>query len=320
MEDYDYTEILSDESSQNKSDDFAEPNIASVVNVVPSEVSPPPAPSNIVPQQTAAPESNQPSTSAVPDEILNMLGEAKKIDEALGEKIPNEISERWGKILVDGLGKDHKEAILGKMLVPENFLLARAPKLNPEVCAVLSDTIKNRDKRLEKVQNQLGSGIAGLVNLTKDLITSDLDKMDIIKRISEVSQILLDLHYEETVNRRKLIVPLLDKKFWNTIQGVKREVFLFGDKLGENIKNSKDIEKSGQQIKKPSTQPNFQRKAPPVSGNARLPPRQQNQKTTPVAGRWYNEAQPSTSTRRMTTATQQRGRPVPPKAHDRRRR
>ncbi|KAJ2940810.1 hypothetical protein O0L34_g10059 [Tuta absoluta] len=252
----------------------------------------------------------------VPQEILDILGEAKKVDQALGEKVPSEISKRWGEILVDGLAKEQKEALAEKMLIPENFLLARAPKLNPEVVAVLSESVKNRDKRLEKAQGQLGTGLAGLVNLTKDLIKEDMDKLEIIKRISEVSQILLDLHYEETVNRRKLIVPLLDKKFWNTIHGVKRDEFLFGDKLGENIKNTKDIEKSSQHIKKPAlSQPPFQRKA--VPGNSRVPPRQQSgAKSTATAANRY---QPSTGTRRNTT--QRGGRQASSsKHHDKRRR
>ncbi|XP_049868910.1 uncharacterized protein LOC126368799 [Pectinophora gossypiella] len=267
---------------------------------------------------------SEPSTSAVPEEILCMLGEAKKIEQALGEKIPPEISERWGKILLDGLAKEQKNMLTEKTLIPENFLLARAPKLNPEVVAVLSDAVKNRDKRLEKAQNQLGLGIAGLVNLTKDLINSDIDKLNIIKRISEVSQLLLDLHYEESINRRKLIVPLLDKKFWNTIQGVKRDNFLFGEKLGDNIKNSKDIEKFSQQIKKASVPSTFQRKTPGMmTGNVRFPPRPHSNVSpaTPAAGRYFGP-RPQAPARRNYNSPPQRGNKTAPhnKTQDHRRR
>lgn len=257
----------------------------------------------------------------VPEEILEMLGQAKNLEEKLGEKIPKEISERWGKILLDGLVKEQKEALRDKMLIPENFLLVRAPRLNPEVSAVLTEPAKKRDKRLEFSQNQLGSGIAGLVNLTKDLIQSDVPKLEVIKKLSEVAQILLDLHYEETINRRKLLLPLLDKSFWNTTNGVKRETFLFGDKLGETIKNSKDIEKSGQQIKKPTApQQRFQPK-PSFSGNSRFPPRQQsNSKPAAVPSRYY-EPQPSTSARRNQNSSRPRQykQPPPNKSRERRR-
>lgn len=151
-----------------------------------------------------------------------------------------------GKILVEGLAKGQKEALIAKTLIPENFQLAKAPKLNAEVASVLVDSAKNRDKRLEVMQNQLGSGIA---DLTSDLVSKDLSKLEIIKRISEVNQIFLDLHHEETMNRRRLIIPMLDRSFIKIIEGVKRDKYLFGDNLVENIKNTKSLEKSGLQIK-----------------------------------------------------------------------
>lgn len=86
--------------------------------------------------------------------------------------------ELWGKILLDGLAKEHKEAPIEKTQIPSSFLLA---KLNPEVNAVLSDAARNRNKRWEKSQNQLGLGKARLVNLTKDLIRTDCSKLNTIK-------------------------------------------------------------------------------------------------------------------------------------------
>ncbi|XP_053613133.1 uncharacterized protein LOC128676804 [Plodia interpunctella] len=198
-------------------------------------------------------DSDMITEESVPEEIMQILGEAKKTEEIFGKKIPQGVSEKLGKILVEGLAKEQKEILLTqKLIIPENFQLVKAPKLNPEVASVLTDPAKNRDKRLEKLQNQLGLGIAGLVNLTTELINKEVDKMAIIKKISEVNQILLDLHYEETLGRRRLIIPMLDNKFINIIQSVKRDQFLFGDNLGDNIKTSKSIEKSSLQIKKPA--------------------------------------------------------------------
>ncbi|KAL4703907.1 hypothetical protein ACJJTC_014827 [Scirpophaga incertulas] len=45
----------------------------------------------------------------VPAEILLALGEAKKSEEGIGKKIPVEISERLGKILIEGLTKEQKK-------------------------------------------------------------------------------------------------------------------------------------------------------------------------------------------------------------------
>lgn len=86
-------------------------------------------------------ENNQLLPLAVPVEILEGLGQAKTIVETLGEKRPLENSKAatlkyrcrslpktkvlWGKILLDGLAKEQKEAFRGKMRIPANFLLAR---------------------------------------------------------------------------------------------------------------------------------------------------------------------------------------------------
>ncbi|KAJ2949382.1 hypothetical protein O0L34_g15294 [Tuta absoluta] len=261
--------------------------------------------------------SNQPDEENIPAEILEVLGEAKQSEEAFGKKIPSEISERWGKILVEGLAKEQKEALLTKMLVPENFIMAKAPKLNPEVASVLMDAAKNRDRRLEKMQNQLGAGIAGLANLTSELINSDLSKIEIIKKLSETNQILLDLHYEETINRRKLIIPMLDKSFINIIQSVKRDKYLFGDNLGENIRSTKSLEKSGLQIKKPvPVQTSYALKRNQgQQGNSRAPPRSGGSAAgrAPLAPLRYYPAQPmSAPPRRLPAAPLRRPPPPPP--------
>lgn len=47
-------------------------------------------------------------------------------------KILTLISERWGIILVEGLVKEQKEALLAQTLVPKNCIHAEAPKLNSD--------------------------------------------------------------------------------------------------------------------------------------------------------------------------------------------
>lgn len=71
-----------------------------------------------------------------------------------------------------------------------------------------------------------------------------------MKKLSDTSQIFLDLHYENTKHRRKLITTSLDKKFSAAISDVKRDEFLFGVDLGVKIKATKTAEKSGLQIKR----------------------------------------------------------------------
>lgn len=256
------------------------------------------------------------ANDTIPPEILEVLGMPKRSEEIFGKRIPSEISERLGKILVEGLAKEQKEALMTKTLIPENFQLAKAPKLNGEVVSILIDPAKNRDKRLETMQNQLGYGIAGLADLTSELITKDVSKLEIIKRISEVNQILLDLHYEETMNRRRLIIPMLDKSFIKVIEGVKRDKYLFGENLGDNIKNTKSLEKSGLQIKKavPALTQSARKSTSLQQGNSRAPPRLASgagpSRATLTQPRYY--PLPLPAARRPPPPPGQQRRPPPP--------
>lgn len=225
------------------------------------------------------PHDSVPSTSVVPPtqetlptEILEALGDPVGKEEILGPAVKEEIAKRWGRILVEGMTKETKESLVKKTLIPENFCLAKAPNLNLEISAVLSETVRNRDKLMEKSQNQLGLGIAGLANLASSLIDEELGKVDILKKLSEVSQIFLDLHFENTKTRRKLVTSSLDKKFNTAVADVKRDAYLFGTNLGDKIKATKTAEKSGLQIKRRDvTVPSTSRQ----QGNWKGPPRMQ---------------------------------------------
>lgn len=239
-------------------------------------------PSVANPVPVAIPGSNV-EAPGLPADILEALGDPKGKEEIYGPKIPEEIAERWGRVLVDGLTKEHKQQLAEKHLVPDNFRLAKAPLLNPEIVPVLNDGARNRDKLMEKSQNQLGLGISELTNLASCVIREDLNKVELLKKISDISQIFLDLHYEDTKRRRKLITASLDKKFLHMISDIKRDTYLFGTNLGDKIKASKTAERSGLQIKRsdpaPSTSKRYQQQ-----GNWRGPPRVQAQRTHKQGG------------------------------------
>lgn len=270
-------------------------------NEQPTAEEPLPGPSSDIPEQVPAAELSV--------EILEALGDPRSKDEVLGPAINGEISKRWGRVIVEGMTKDAKEAITQKALIPENFRLAKAPKLNLEIAAVLSDTVKNRDKILEKSQNHLGLGIASLTSLASELIDKDLDKVCILKKLSDVSQIFLDLHFENTKTRRKLVTNSLDKKFNGIVSDVKRDEFLFGADLGEKIKATKTAERSGFQIKRVDSYPRTQTA---TQGNWRGPPKNYTSTRASRQGGHKNRYQPyQTQTARRQLPTTNRTAPAP---------
>lgn len=224
-----------------------------------------------------------PELPALATDILDALGESKTKTESFAPNIRDEIAERWGKIILDGLSKESVQKLMENIRIPENFKLLKAPELNTEIATVLAESTRNRDKRLEKAQNHLGMGIAAITNLMSTLINGNMEKTEIIKKLSEAGQLLIDLHCQNTSARRKLITFSLDKKFLTMIHDVKRDTFLFGDKLGEKIKANKSAEKSGFQIKRtfepqPSTSSYRPNQSSTRQGNWRGPPKSQVQR------------------------------------------
>ncbi|XP_060807699.1 uncharacterized protein LOC132903420 [Amyelois transitella] len=269
--DYEYPNVDDSDASSGVAHEPVVDTVPTTGNELSMHVSgePQPGPSSTLVSTTP---SGNTDTGPLPTEILEALGDPKSKEEVFGPKIPKDISIRWGRILVDGLTKDQKQSILEKSLIPDNFRLAKAPILNPELTPVLNEQARNRDKALEKSQKQLGVGISRLTNLASSIIEGNSDKIELLRQVSEASQIFLDLHYEDTKRRRKLVASSLDKKFLNMITDVKRDTFLFGTNLGEKIKASKTAERSGLQIKR-NDAPTTSYKRYNNQGNARGPPR-----------------------------------------------
>lgn len=208
------------------------------------------------------------------DEILRALGDPMHEKPKYGLAINGDLAIRWTAIAKGGLDKEAKEKLFKEHLIPENCILFQAPKLNPEIIASISDSVKNRDKKIELEQQQLGHGITALSRGLSLLIKDPADKLSIIKLLSDASKILADLHQCQTVGRKKLITPLLDKKFIEVSKDIERDEFLYGKDLSEKIKSMKNIQRSGLSIKKDSRPvggPNFRK--PGVNYNG--PPRSQ---------------------------------------------
>ncbi|KAL4705687.1 hypothetical protein ACJJTC_018760 [Scirpophaga incertulas] len=274
-------------NNSDPSESDVENSLRSVVTVAQVHDLSPGLGTQTTPNVNSSIEATEPLTTPLSSDLINILGDSKVKEVPMGPRILEEVSKRWGKILIDGLDRSHKKEPLSTILIPENFQLLKAPLLNQEISSVMTESTRNRDKRLERAQNNLGVGIAGLTALISNLMEAKhIDNLDLIKKLSEVGQLLLDLHYENTVNRRMLITPTLDKKFLSMTQDVKRDSYLFGENLGDKIKASKAAEKSGLQIRNNRNigpQASGSKKYVP-QGNWRGPPRQQSQQAVRQGG------------------------------------
>lgn len=214
---------------------------------------------------------NETPVSELDPEILSALGEPGEETQKFGEPIHKDLAQRWECILKKGIPKDVKEKLMKSYLIPENCTLLQAPKINAEISAAVTDLAKNRDKKMESAQQQLGIGITAVNRGLSLLLTGD-ERIQAIKLLSDGCRILTDLHYMDTLARVKMLTPGLDKSLLsNVIKDTERDETLFGSKLSDKIKASKMIEKQGLQIKKTVPIP----KTPQVPQSTVMRPRYQ---------------------------------------------
>ncbi|XP_063391206.1 uncharacterized protein LOC134676752 [Cydia fagiglandana] len=255
-----FSSSSSDENS-GKYEEFLEPEVLVIPDAPDdsqgadapyNEEVPEAAPADGSPAPDAPDVAPVPESAEIPDldpELVTALGEATDDKPKFGDKIHGNLASLWLPLLRKGLPSEAKEKLKNEYLIPENCTLLQAPKLNPEISAAISEMARNRDKKLEASQQQLGLGITAVNRALSILLTSN-DKVTAIKLLSDSCRILSDLHFGETKTRIKLITPGLAKPFLNIIQDEERDELLFGNKLPEKIKASKAIEKQGLQIKK----------------------------------------------------------------------
>lgn len=182
------------------------------------------------------------------EEILQLLGDAPKVDVELGPNIHTDIAARWQEILSKGLPREVKEKLLKEHVIPGNCPLLMAPLMNAEVKAALPDALVKKDGFLAERQKQLGIALAALAQATQLLITNG-GSSTVIKAVSDACRILCDLHYIDTRSRRGFAISATNTSLKETLLQTKRDKYLFGENITDKVKSAKTIEKSGADLK-----------------------------------------------------------------------
>lgn len=120
--------------------------------------------------EVAEPESAEVQVPALDDNVLSMLGEAAATTQSFSAPIHQDISIRWNNILINGLTLDKRSELLQKYSPIENCPLIAAPKVNPELAVSFSETALQRDTRLAKIQDQIGSSLTAIGLLLQTFI------------------------------------------------------------------------------------------------------------------------------------------------------
>lgn len=125
-----------------------------------------------------------------------------------------------------------------------------SPSLNQEVQSAVSQNAIRKDNFQVSLQNQLGKALAAVGNAINIILMENLEeKNEILAIIGDSARILCDLHYNMSISRRYLILPMLDKLVKDVSLSSPVDELLFGKDLVEKIRSAKALEKSAVDIK-----------------------------------------------------------------------
>ncbi|XP_049877990.1 uncharacterized protein LOC126375167 [Pectinophora gossypiella] len=185
------------------------------------------------------------------DDILLLLGDPPKEESPVGKDIHNDMADRLKNVLLNGLSKEIKQKISEEYPTPGNCQYFKAPKLNPEVKAAISDLLYKKDTSLATRQERIGTVLTALTQAMDILIkcNNDNNNQILIKHISNACRLLCDSHFIDTRLRRNFLISTLNNNMKETLKETKRDKHLFGEDLPERLRASKAITKTGQDLK-----------------------------------------------------------------------
>ncbi|KAI5644183.1 hypothetical protein NE865_03836 [Phthorimaea operculella] len=156
-------------------------------------------------QQEPASSKQESSPQEILDpEILQILGEDPSDQKSYGENLHKDIATRWAHILTNGLSKENKADLLKQYLPSENCINMKAPILNLEIKAALTELNVKKDLFSQSKQNQISSCLSAIAKVLNWALSSkDSQAQEIIKPLSDAGRLLCDSHYRESQSRRR---------------------------------------------------------------------------------------------------------------------
>lgn len=193
--------------------------------------------------------------AALSSEIEDILGREGLQDQPKGISLHPRIETRWAAILMSGLSEESRQSMQKKYTLPENCPLLTPPKLNEEVAATMNESGLKRDKRLAEKQMSLGTAASCIGQVLNTMLENDSCCLKQIETLNDAARIICSIIQSDSVTRRTLILPGLNKDMKALMEKTEISEFLFGDKLQDKVSACKAVKKSAQELKNtPSTQ------------------------------------------------------------------
>ncbi|CAG5033218.1 unnamed protein product [Parnassius apollo] len=246
---------------------------------------------NIEPEEEEEVEIMEVKEEHLEEDIIEAMGPPISTESSYGQPIHPEIYKRVEGILMEGLTKEKIVTYKKEQLIPENTILLEVPLLNPEL-HMIQESEKTRDKKIENRQNLLGLATGTILKCVDNLTKQNFNKLDIIKNMTEAARILAHLHSEDTVIRKNLLIPYLDKTISKTLADLRRDKLLFGEKLSECVKSATMLQKSASNLLKKSIPKPFKPRQNSTTKNYYPPQHQRTQRKMFRGNKIFNGRQP----------------------------
>lgn len=165
-------------------------------------------------------------------------------------KFHPELVKQWKKVLTDGLSKEVKSEMLKQYPSKGNCPIS-TPKLNPEIEAIVNESIKKRDKYLAADQDFCGASLLSLGEAINMILNSDegITKSELLKLLLDSGKLMCELFAQLSKARKAFIYPGLDRKAKALLGNATTGEFLFGPELSRRIKTASAAEKLGLTLK-----------------------------------------------------------------------
>ncbi|RLU26743.1 hypothetical protein DMN91_000540 [Ooceraea biroi] len=172
-----------------------------------------------------------------------------------------------------GFPDEHKKVILQKYSKKQD-LYTEAPKVNLEIVPLMSEVAVKRDQHFLETQNCVGSALSALaaaISMILDDPEDGIDQEILTKYLCDAGKLLTDVFYQQSVARKSFITPLLNKTVKPTVEAIKADEWLYGQKFAEQIKEVQTIGKACATLKTPEKSSKGFTQKPRFQGNLRYP-------------------------------------------------
>ncbi|OXU21010.1 hypothetical protein TSAR_009849 [Trichomalopsis sarcophagae] len=229
------------------------------------------------------------------EDVLAAIGKRTFEERTLAPPLHSEFLSRCKDVVEYGLPDEERANLTKKYPPPSNCLFFDPPKLNAEMKRILQPASQTKDARIVTKQQKIAAALAAVTKGQMSLIRDGKDLIDlpIIECLSDTTRLLADIHRNESMIRRSLIMANINPTIKEAVQETTCNEWLFREKLDEVVKSAKTFDSTAQSLRPGK---NASNRASKNSNN-----RPVNDGRTVNRGRRAGTAQTSQTRKRATT-------------------